>query len=45
MDTAVYLLLMFIEVIVPSPPGTGFIIDQVNDFISDETNTPILYAD
>lgn len=41
----VYLLLMTAEIVEFPPPGTGFIVDQVGNFISDQLNEPILYAE
>lgn len=41
----VYLLMMVGEIIHFPPHETGFLIDESGNFISDETNTPILYSE
>lgn len=44
MPTSVNMLLLFILEIIPEPFETGFWVDQDDNFVSDNTDTPILYA-
>lgn len=45
MYPSVYLLLMTAEIIEFPPPETGFIIAGDGNFIADQSNEPILYAE
>lgn len=46
MDSSTYMLLFFIAEVIPSPPpGTGFWIDQVGNFVSDNFDIPIVYTE